>query len=264
MTEADTAGTAAALRPRERQRAATLEDIKRVALAQMAQDGVASLSLAKVARAVGLSPQGLYRYVAGRDELMTDLIVDAYDDLADVLEAARDRARARQQHTIDHRDLWLAVTNAFRRWAIEAPTRFALIYGAPVPAYQAPSRTEAPALRSNFLLLGLIAQAHQDGALDPTRAALTTSRPLEEALAAYTARRNLPIPVEVLRLGLSAWTRLHGLLTLEAFGHLSAVLPDAQPLFDAEMHSLLDHLGYPPLSDQTSAAAGPRAGDDHV
>ena len=82
MAEAST-GT-----PRERYRTQVRAEIKEHAWAQIATAGASALSLNAIAKLMGLSGPALYRYFANRDELITDLVTDAYRSLADTLRAA--------------------------------------------------------------------------------------------------------------------------------------------------------------------------------
>src|SRR5438093_10194214 len=75
---------------RARLRAWTREEIKTAALRQVAEHGVEGLSLNAIAKQLGMTGPALYRYVTSRDELLADLVVDAWEDLADALERAAD------------------------------------------------------------------------------------------------------------------------------------------------------------------------------
>ena len=74
--------------PRERARAQTLADITRIGRDHLAADGAAALSLRAVARDLGVVSSAVYRYVKSRDELLTLLVVDAYNELGDAVDAA--------------------------------------------------------------------------------------------------------------------------------------------------------------------------------
>ncbi len=100
----------------------------------LAEHGAAALSLRAVARDLGMVSSGIYRYVASRDELLTRLIVDSYLSLAD---AVRRRHDAVPVDDLEGR--WDAIAGAFRRWALDHPQDFALVYGSPVPDYTAPA-----------------------------------------------------------------------------------------------------------------------------
>ena len=110
----------------------TMARIVELGNAQLAESGVAGLSVREIARGLGMVSSAVYRYVASRDELLTLLIVDAYEDLAAVVEerlaGAGDGPRER----------FLALGGAMSSWALAAPERWSLLYGTPVPGYAAP------------------------------------------------------------------------------------------------------------------------------
>ncbi|MEQ0572234.1 TetR/AcrR family transcriptional regulator, partial [Mycobacterium tuberculosis] len=110
---------------------------------QLLDHGAAGLSLRAIARNLGMVSSAVYRYVSSRDELLTLLLVDAYSDLADTVDRARDDTVA---------DSWsddvIAIARAVRGWAVTNPARWALLYGSPVPGYHAPpDRTAGVATR---------------------------------------------------------------------------------------------------------------------
>ena len=64
-----------------------IDEIKAVARRHLATDG-ANLSLRAVARDMGMVSSALYRYFASRDDLLTALILDAYNAIGEAAEAA--------------------------------------------------------------------------------------------------------------------------------------------------------------------------------
>src|SRR6188768_2046007 len=74
--------------PRSRAREQTMRDIVRIGRQHLATDGAAALSLRAVARDLGVVSSAVYRYVESRDELLTLLVVDGYDELGDAVDAA--------------------------------------------------------------------------------------------------------------------------------------------------------------------------------
>ena len=139
---------------RERTRAEITRQILDVARRHLGTDGASGLSLRAIARELGASSSGVYRYVASRDELLTMLIVAAYDALGTAAEA--------QEAAVARGDLagrWSAVCDAVRGWALANPNEYALIYGTPVPGYIAPAATMAPAARVSGVLLGILIDA---------------------------------------------------------------------------------------------------------
>lgn len=219
-------------------RDATESDIKSAALIQIAEDGAASLSLRGVARAIGMSPAGLYRYYDGRDELLTALLVDAYSDLADTIERAVAAEDDRK-----HRRQFLAGVKAYRRWALTYPNRFLLIFGTPVPGYKAPDG--GPTVQANqrmgFAFMGVAARAYSAGKLrdfdiqrEPTSAEREIAVKLDDLAVAF--------PPPLVQVMLGAWAQWHGLVLLEVTHQLDWAYPDVDEFFDAEMTRLADRL----------------------
>ncbi|MFC4087047.1 TetR/AcrR family transcriptional regulator [Amycolatopsis samaneae] len=120
---------AATSSPRERYRARMRTDIKEQAWEQIATAGASALSLNAIAKRLGMSGPALYRYYAGRDDLITELIGDAYRSLADTMAEAAASGEA---------DL-AELGRTTRRWALADPQRYFLIYGTPVPGYHSPA-----------------------------------------------------------------------------------------------------------------------------
>lgn len=129
--------------------------IKDEARAQLAAEGAAKLSLRAVARALGMVSSALYRYFPSRDDLLTALIVDAYDAVGGAAEEA-----AAETSALRPLDRWTAVCRAVRVWAVAHPHEYALIYGSPVPGYSAPQDTIAPAARVGLVLIEIARDAH--------------------------------------------------------------------------------------------------------
>jgi AcrR family transcriptional regulator len=231
--------TAARSPRRERVRRATVEEIKTVARAQMAAEGTAGVNLRSIAREMGMTAPALYRYFASRDDLVTALVIDAYDALADAMEAAVGAVGPGR-----HADRLRAAFGAFRAWGLAHPTEYALIFGSPIPGYVAPETTRPAGVRHTDLLGRLLADAYADGALDPARIALRTPPALASQVEQLQRRRGGPaIPPPVLAFGLGAWARVHGLVTLEVFGHLAPAVGDGGALFEQELGAIVAQSG---------------------
>ena len=139
-------------------------EITDIARARLAAEGAAALSLRAVARDMGMVSSAVYRYFSSRDELLTALIIDGYNAIGEAVENA-DAACRRG----DYSGRWLAACRAARGWAIAHPHEYALIYGSPVPGYQAPADTIGPAARSAVVFGRLVSDAHAAGQLTPLR-----------------------------------------------------------------------------------------------
>src|SRR6266566_684100 len=204
---------------RERTRAEITRQILEAARRHLATDGASGLSLRAIARELGASSSAVYRYVASRDELLTRLIVAAYDALGAAAETA-EAAVARD----DLAGRWSAVCGAVRAWALANPNEYALIYGTPVPGYSAPPATTAPAARVSTLLLG----TPTDAAGRPTPAIAGDDVP-PGGRKALTPARSLAgpeVPDALLQRGLMAWAALFGTVSFELFGLLHGIVGD--------------------------------------
>ncbi|MER7757125.1 TetR/AcrR family transcriptional regulator [Kitasatospora sp. NPDC097643] len=222
MAETNAENTGNATTPRERYRAQVREEIKKHAWEQIATAGASALSLNAIAKQMGLSGPALYRYFANRDQLITELVRDAYRSLADAFLAS---ARADG----DLADL----AHALRRWALDDPQRYLLVYGTPVPGYQAPEDTTGIAGEIMAVLLDACTAA----------GATTDDERLDERLDAHLAEHSAwagdhPAPPSALRHALTVWTRLHGVLSLELAGHFTGMGFDPALLYAAETATL--------------------------
>src|SRR6266550_4761580 len=201
---------------RERTRAEITRQILEAARRHLATDGASGLSLRAIARELGASSSAVYRYVASRDELLTRLIVAAYDALGAAAETA-EAAVARD----DLAGRWAAACAAVRAWALANPNEYALIYGTPVPGYTAPPATTAPAARVSHVLLAILT----DAARRPTPATAGDDVP-PDARKALAPARSTAGPDALLQRGLMAWAALFGTISFELFGQLHGIVGD--------------------------------------
>ncbi|TLF81215.1 TetR/AcrR family transcriptional regulator [Nocardia cyriacigeorgica] len=231
----------AATSRRERLRAQTAQEIKTVALRLLDEGGPDAVTLRAIAREMGMTAGAIYGYYATRDDLISTLIAEVYMALLDQVEAARDAIAPD-----DPGARIIAWGEAVRDWAVARPAEFRLIYGDPVPGYQAPPGGPAAAaqLRACTGLVGLAAAAwpHRPGGADPEFAWTDFDADLVEH-----ARTDFPdLPPAALALALRMWGRMHGLMALEVYGHLRPQSQDPAKLFRAEMLDLVHSLGLSP------------------
>ncbi|MDI2033554.1 TetR/AcrR family transcriptional regulator [Paenarthrobacter nitroguajacolicus] len=201
--------------PRERARAQTLVDIVRIGREHLAVHGAAALSLRAVARDLGVVSSAVYRYVQNRDELLTLLLIDGYNELGDQVDAAVAAAPEG-----DFAGQFRALGRAVRQWAIREPASYALLFGSPVPGYQAPGeRTTAPGTRVIYRLVGIFEAAQRAGALNAEVSPGVVIPPdLAADLEAIRAGLGLSLPDEALARGVLAWTSIFGAISFEVFG----------------------------------------------
>ena len=206
---------------RERARAEITSEILDAGRRHLATDGAAGLSLRAIARELGMASSAVYRYVASRDELLTRLIIDAYDALGATAEAS---------HTaVGSGDLpgrFSAVCRAVRDWALANPNEYALIYGSPVPGYVAPADTIGPASRVSELLVQILAEAAARGIEIPAAARGELSQAGRAALAPVLAVLPPGVTDTAIQAGLMVWAALLGTVSLELFGQFQNVIGD--------------------------------------
>ncbi len=259
---------------RERARAELTREIKQEARRQLAEAGADGLSLRAVARELGMVSSALYRYFPSRDDLLTALIIDAYNAVGSAAEAAVAGSGP------GPRDRWAAACRAIRAWALAHPHEYALIYGSPVPGYRAPEATVGPASRVPLAFVSILrdaaggappasagapaapggsppagagappasngAPAAPGGALAAQAAALSAA--LSAALAPDAAGapdgadRALAVPADMLVRAVIAWTQLFGMISFELFGQFVGSFEPADALFEhavAQMATLV-------------------------
>ena len=196
---------------RDRARVETTGAILAAARAQLAEVGAAALSLRAVAREVGMVSSAVYRYFPSRDDLLTALIIEAYDAVGEAAERAR--------HGTAPLERWLAVWRAVRRWALEHPAQYALIYGSPVPGYAAPDATLPAAGRVAVVLTDIATES--GGVVDPGP---VVGAVVSDLLPGLDPRLG---PAAV-----TAWTLLFGTVGFELFGQYENVVVDREAYFD--------------------------------
>lgn len=213
---------------RARNRAAIEAEILRLGREHLARYGAPSLSLRAVARELGMASSAVYRYVESRDELLTRLIVAAYDSLADAVEAALTADPAATPL-----DRFRTIGRATRAWALARPHEYALIYGSPVPDYHAPpDRTTPAGTRVPVLLIGILAELPGG---DPG-----TERD-RRALGPVLAGPELSgsgLTAGAFRRGLTAWTLVVGAVSSEVFEQLGPdTIADQEAFFESVLET---------------------------
>jgi AcrR family transcriptional regulator len=274
---------------RARLRAQTLRELEEATRAEIREHGPVGLSLRRVARRMGMSPAGLYRYVDSREELLTLLIARSYDDLADHLLAALGAGPASDEGKdaegagaaggadaagaagagagvggegggdandgatpppviagpdADVAERLEAVALAYRSWSVAHPNEFGLIFGDPIPDYQAPAggATVEAMTRVGLALATPLIEAWHQGRLrvHPALEAPALAGPL----AAMAKLDGGGLPPAAYALLLLTWGRLHGQVSLEVFGHHHWLFPSGcEALYRAEIASMLADLG---------------------
>jgi len=238
--------TAASIRARVR--AEMTDEIKAVARRHLAEDG-ANLSLRAVAREVGMVSSAVYRYFPSRDDLLTALIIDAYNSMGEAGEAA-DAAVSDRSDLLGR---WMAVTRALRAWAVARPSEYSLLYGSPVPGYAAPEDTVGPATRPVVVMGAILSDARAAGALDePGGAANAASAASASGRVPRKLRAELRRAADLIAAGVSetvaaramiAWTEVFGAISFDLFGRLNNVIDEREAWFDHQMRAMAAFIG---------------------
>jgi AcrR family transcriptional regulator len=215
---------------RERYRAETIREIREIAMRQLEEGGVEALSLKAIAEEMGMSGPALYRYVASRDELIADLVVESWEELASALErAAEQSARTSAAKRLG------AIGLAYRAWATAQPHSYRLAVQTRLGSGElAPERVIPAAQRGMSLILDAI-----DGLPEARKPNPKVPAGLRAELETWMQRvggQQLP-PATLLR-GVIFWSRLHGLVSLELDHHLASMRLDPELLYRAELAEL--------------------------
>jgi len=196
------------------------EGILRLGREQLETRGAAALSVREIARGLGVASSAVYRHVSSREELLTLLVVDAYTDLADRVDAALAENAVSTGSTTPP---LLTMAHAVRGWAVANPTRWALIYGTPVPGYAAPADTTTmPGTRVMGVFLGIVAGGAGSGT--PQEDSPSPSPELTQVLAEGTEELGVVASPRASADAVLAWSSLIGLISAEIFGQLGPEL----------------------------------------
>jgi AcrR family transcriptional regulator len=233
---------------RERRRQETTDAILRSARAHLERAGAEGVTLRAVARDLDIAVSALYRYVEGRDDLLTELLVEAFTEHADAVDAAVDGAL-----TDDPDDIAAAITAglaAYRAWSVAHPAQFGLAFGAPVPGYRAPAdRTIAVAVRPGSRIMGLFAVAYERGLVDAhvvAARAATLDQGTADGFTALAARQSYPLPAPAIALAVDAFVRVHGFTVMEVFGQLRPLVSPADAYYAVLLTEVVASLGLRP------------------
>ena len=211
--------------PRERFRAQIRDEVKQAALRQLAELGPAGVSVNAIGKELGVSGPALYRYFASRDDLLTELVIDAYDDLAAALRDTNLKTKKRAP-----RRRFKAFAQAYRSWANAQPHRYRLLYGPPLPGYDAHARRLVKASEAVMDALIEVLPRSDEGS-QPSKA-------LASQVSDWASDRNVHADAPTAVRALLVWSRVHGFVSLEIDGNYASMGIDPDSLFEIELSSL--------------------------
>ncbi len=217
-------------------------EILEIARRHMAEGGTAALSMRAIAAEMDRTAPALYRYFKNRDAIITELILAAYNALADALDHA-----CASQPADNYDEQIMAVLLVYRAWALAHPVDFALIYGNPIPGYHAPAELTIAAARRGFeIFASVIGNAMVAGQLAPSPQYQTIPPETSAYIAELHRQEGYTMPLLALYLTVVGWARIHGILMLELFEHIQPVIGDVGAFYQHEIQVMLTQLGFKP------------------
>jgi AcrR family transcriptional regulator len=139
----------------------TIEEILDVAIQVMAEDGVAALSLAEVARRMGMRPPSLYQYFPSKLAVYDALFERGARQTLAVEESYRSRIAENPLEGI------AAAQAAWNDWVMANPVLAQLLYWRPVPGFEPSPKAYQPALQLQDLGWAALRAAVDAGQLAP-------------------------------------------------------------------------------------------------
>jgi AcrR family transcriptional regulator len=231
-----------------------MEEITTTARRLLVEQGAEAASLRAIAREMGMTAPGLYRYYDSREELIRHVCADIFRELAaDIRRAIAEAAPPPGEGRTDGHDeprltlarKLVAACHQFRRWSLSHRGEFGLLFGVPVPGLddfdghdvaQQCALEFAATFYTLFLELWAVSPfpVLADAAIDPR---------LRPQLASFRAKLGARVPDGAILVFLRCWVLLYGAVAMEVFGHLGFALDDPVPMFDLTLSDLAAMLG---------------------
>lgn len=213
---------------RERQRAATLDEIRETARTLLVTKGSAAVTINAIAREMGMSGPALYHYYPSHDALVGAMTADFLRELADNMHAARDTA---PDAPVGQR--LLSACRAMRRWAVTHPAEFGWIFASPIAPHNRERGSARHQAAQSFeqILLDLTVEIWETRPF-PVPDLSTFAESLRQQAVAYSVDIEGRLPPEAVHVFLGCWIRLYGLLCMEVLHQLDFAYPDAEPVFE--------------------------------
>jgi AcrR family transcriptional regulator len=235
---------------RDRLRAATMEEITATARRLLVEQGPEAVALRAIAREMGMTAPGLYRYYGSREELLRHVIAQIFRELATGIRRAIDEAvespapagEAKQPARLALK--MVAACREFRRWSLTHKDEFALLFGVPLPEI-ADGRfdiAEEGGLEFAGTFYTLFLELW-NAIRFPVPAASQIDPGLRAQLARFRGTLRTDAPDGAILVFLRCWVLLYGAVALEVFGHLGFALEDPAPMFELTLTDLANRVG---------------------
>jgi AcrR family transcriptional regulator len=228
-----------------------MEEITATARRLLVEQGPEAASLRAIAREMGMTAPGLYRYFSSRDMLLRSVVAQMYSELATVIHQAiqeavplgpppADEDERRKRLTVK----MIAACSEFRRWSLAHQQEFALLFGVPLPGFDDGRFDTADECALEFagafyaLFLELWHSVHfpipAEAEIDPR---------LFPQLSRFRDILRTDAPEGAILTFLRCWMLLYGAVSMEVFGHLHFALGDPGPMFDITLSDLARLVG---------------------
>jgi AcrR family transcriptional regulator len=233
-------------------RAATMEEITTTARRLLVEQGPDAASLRAIAREMGMTAPGLYRYYSSREQLLRHVVASMFRELAGDIRGAIEAADpkpasgfASDSSRRTHLAMKLvAACREFRRWALNHKDEFALLFGVPVPGlddgrFDIAEQCALEFAGTFYVLFLELWNASRfpvaaDADIDPV---------LRRQLGRFGEKLGINAPDGAILVFLRCWTLLYGAVSMEVFGHLGFALDDPAPMFELTLGDLAGLVG---------------------
>ena len=236
---------------RDRLRAATIEEIIATARRLLVTSGPEAVSLRAIAREMGMTAPGLYRYFGSHEELIRHVIADIFTELSGDIHQAIEAAGPVEpaeptpdQMTAKLTLKMVAACREFRRWALNHKAEFGLLFGVPLPGLNDGRYDIADECALVFAgtFFALFLELWRAAPFD-VPAPEQIDPGLRDQLSRYRDALGTDIPVGAVLTFLRCWTVLYGAVAMEVFGHIRFALEDAAPMFEMTLGDLATLVG---------------------
>jgi AcrR family transcriptional regulator len=239
---------------RDRLRAATKDEIIATARRLLVRDGPESVTLRAIAREMGMTAPGLYRYYASHEELIRHVVAGIFTELAADIDAAIHSASEEYPHGdslaeahLDRRHItaeMIAACHAFRQWALTHTAEFSLLFGVPLPGVNDGRWDVADECALQFAgVYFTLFRKLWDSIPFPVLAPSEIDQGLRAQLERYMAAIGTDLPIGAVLTFLRCWMLLYGAVAMEVFGHLGFALDDPSPMFDLTLSDVAALVG---------------------
>ena len=233
---------------RDRLRAATVEEIIQTARRLLVDSGPEAMSLRAIAREMGMTAPGLYRYFDSHEDLhrhvCASIFTELGQDIHQAIQAAGASAATPDEMTAKLTVKMTAACREFRRWSLNHRAEFGLLFGVPLPGLDDGRYDIADECALDFAgtFFTLFLELWRTAPF-PVPAAEEIDPGLRDQLTRYRAALGTDIPLGAVLTFLRCWTVLYGAVAMEVFGHMSFALEDPAPMFELTLGDLATLVG---------------------